>query len=418
MSAPDNRTIVLVAPNVSMRMGGEALKALSLLRQLVEEGYRVVQVVHERCRVELERDFPEYDIRFAPEGRLQRLLYRKFGGGWTVGALDAGTLARAARRVARERTVAIVHCTAPISPVFPHLPIPKVPTVIGPINGNILYPPGFQEREERDMRLRLVKRHALPLAQWLVSRLARGKHRADAILIAGGERTRRALRYAGIGGDKLIDTLDSGVAKALGDRPAVDHQGRNPRFVHVGRLTSWKACDLVIRAVAQAKADDLILDIIGGGEEEGNLRALVGELGLEAQVNLVGWLPNGVELFERLRGYRGFVFPSLSEANGIALQEAMMLGLPIVALDWGGAADLLDADSAILIDPRSPEHVVNEMAAAMDRLAGDADLANRLARRARGRADAAGFVWPQLARSWVAIYNLVLAKRGQPLLRT
>ena len=106
---------------------------------------------------------------------------------------------------------------------------------------------------------------------------------------------------------------------------------------------------------------------------------------------------------------RAFVFPSLAEANGIVVQEAMMTGLPVVALDWGGPAALLDADTGILIEPSSEEHVIETLAAAMVRLGSDADEAERLSKNARAAAEAAGFAWAELLASWIKIYRGILA---------
>ncbi|MBB4152975.1 glycosyltransferase involved in cell wall biosynthesis [Sphingomonas jinjuensis] len=410
----ERQVILLVAPNLSSRMGGEAIKALSLLRQLHADGYDVVQVVHERCRDELTRDYPELDFRFVRDSAFQAWLFRAMPGSWINYIVEAIALNLVARRVAREPGVAIVHTTSPISPVFPHLPIPGAPSVIGPINGNIFHPPGFRHREGR---FSLVKRRGFRATQWLMSRFARGKHRADALLVSGGARTRTALGYAGLRGDRLIDTLDSGVAARLEGYAPVVHEGRSGRFVFFGRLVRYKACDLAIRALAAAPSDELALDVVGGGEEEAALKRLASDLGVAERVTFVGWVPNGPELFDRLRSYRGFVYPSLAEANGIVIQEAMLLGLPIVALNWGGAAELLDGDSAMLIEPTDEEGVIAALAAAMTRLAAEPALANRLGQAARQRADAAGFIWPRLAKAWIGIYDRVLTARGLPPLR-
>lgn len=404
-------TIVLVAPNLSTTMGGEAMKALSYYRELVAQGYDVVQVAHERCRSHVERDLPGADIHYAPDGVLQRNLHRLKAPATIVSALDVVGLTRLARRIARERDAAIVHITSPISPVQPHLPIPEAPVVIGPINGNIFYPPAFRTGEGQGAA---VKRRAMPIVQRALGGVFRGKHRADAILVAGGARTRQALAQAGVAPSRLIDTLDSGVAPELLDYAPVDHSGRNPRFVFFGRLVEYKGCDLAIRALAAAEARDLTLDVIGTGAFEPQLRALAAELGVADRVHFLGWMQNGPALFDRLRGYRAFVYPSLAEANGIVLQEAMMLGLPIVALDWGGAAALMDHCSGVLIAPDSRDAVVAGIAAAIDRLADDPVYANGLGHEARATAEAEGYAWPALARAWVAIYDRVLAARGRP----
>ena len=102
--------------------------------------------------------------------------------------------------------------------------------------------------------------------------------------------------------------------------------------------------------------------------------------------------------------YRAFVAPSLAEANGISVQEAMMAGLPVICLKWGGPELLADAESAVLIEPRSHDQVVRDIAEAMAALATDPDRANRLASRARTIAEHR-FGWNSVASEWQAAYG-------------
>ena len=80
----------------------------------------------------------------------------------------------------------------------------------------------------------------------------------------------------------------------------------------------------------------------------------------------------------------------------------------MVALNWGGPAALLDADTGILIEPASEGHVIETLAAAMVRLGSDADEAERLSKNARTAAEAAGFAWAELLACWVKIYRGIL----------
>ena len=229
------------------------------------------------------------------------------------------------------------------------------------------------------------------------------------ILVAGGARTRRALAYAGVASEAMIDTLDSGVAPMMFDIPPVAAQGRCGRFVFVGRLVAYKGCDLAIEALAQTPRD-VTLDIIGDGPERAALEALAAARGLSERVRFLGWQIPDDRYYRALQEYRALVLPTLAEANGIVFQEAMVLGLPIIAVKWGGAAQLLDSESAILIDPSSPKSVIRDTSTALVRLANDGTEADRLATNARRQAEAAGFAWPQLIATWEGVYDSVRAK--------
>ena len=106
--------------------------------------------------------------------------------------------------------------------------------------------------------------------------------------------------------------------------------------------------------------------------------------------------------------------PTLAEANGIAIQEAMMVGLPIVCVNWGGPQQLLDSDIAILIEPESEETIVTALASAMSRLATDPALAESLSLGARAVAERRGFDWPNVLQAWIALYDEWLEECGSP----
>jgi glycosyltransferase involved in cell wall biosynthesis len=391
--------ILLVAPNISRRMGGEGLKALQIHLELRAMGYAVRQVTHARVRAEIERDYPDLAIDYVEDDLVQVWLHR-LGLGPLLALLNAWQLHRRARRVARSFDPWVVHFTSPISPVQPYFRFPSHPVVIGPINGNIMHPPGFRDREPRGKAL---TGRVLRPVQRVLGSVFRGK-RAAMILVAGGERTERALIYGGCSPDRLVPSLDCGIPDALIDRPRHRQHGHNPAFVFLGRLVRYKACDLAIRAVAAADPR-VTLDVIGDGPERAALERLASELGVADRVVFQGWLQPGPALYERLDRYRGLVMPTLAEANGIAFQEAMTLGIPIICVDWGGPQELLGPGDAIMIPPSGPEQVVGALAAAMTGLADDADAADAMAARARDRALAAGFRWRDLLQRWEHVYR-------------
>jgi glycosyltransferase involved in cell wall biosynthesis len=215
---------------------------------------------------------------------------------------------------------------------------------------------------------------------------------------------------AGCKESQLVASIDSGVLDRLYEEPRARHSGRNLRFFQNGRLVEHKGTDMAIRALTKTR-NPVELDIIGRGPELEKLKALVGELKLEDRVKFIEWIPDHSKLAEMLRQYRAFVFPSLAEANGIVVQEAMVMGLPVITLNWGGPAMLVTPETGILIEPTDEEHVVSELAKAMDLLAEDGELAESMSIAGRNRAVANGFLWSGVIRSWVDVYQRVLAAR-------
>lgn len=122
----------------------------------------------------------------------------------------------------------------------------------------------------------------------------------------------------------------------------------------VGRLVPEKGHAYLVRAAAIVvkQCPRCEFFIAGDGPEKAHLRQLIAELGLHDSVHLTGYLQN-VPSF--LRGLDLFVFPSLDEGLGIALIEAMMSGLPVIASSAGGIPEVVkDGVTGELIAPADP----------------------------------------------------------------
>jgi len=405
-ASPERPRILLVAPNISRRMGGEAVKALRILEGYTALGFDVTQVTHARVRQEIAQYRDDLDIVFVEDGPVQVGLF-KLRAKWLLSVAGAWLLNREARRQVKRKRPWIVHFTSPISPSLPYFPVPGAPVVIGPLNGNLLHPPALLHRESRS---KLIGARLLRPTQFLQRLLFAGKRRAKRLFVSGGARTVTALEMGGVKRSQMIFTLDSGVDAELRDQPRIRHEDINWHFVLVGRLIALKGCDLVIRALRQVP--HARLDVIGDGVERAALEALARREDVADRVRFLGYVPAGSALFEKLSRYRAFLFPSLREANGIVVQEAMMKGLPVVALNWGGPAELLDASTGILLEPQSEQSIIDGLAEAMKTLAEDPALADRLSAAARARAEERGFDWPSLLRNWIGFYDDLLAEQG------
>jgi glycosyltransferase involved in cell wall biosynthesis len=307
----------------------------------------------------------------------------------------------------KERPGSVVHFTSPVSPVLPYFRVRGAAVVIGPINGNIHYPPAMRSREGTGYRVRRVLH---PVSQFLHRLFFSGKQTADALLVAGGARTYESLRMAGCRDGQFVDSIDSGVMDRIGAAPRVVHSGRNPRFVHNGRLAPHKGTDLIIRALKLTR-NPVTLDIIGRGPTLESLKTLTGELKLTDRVTFIEWFSDHSKLAEALRTYRAFVMPSLCEANGIVVQEAMVMGLPVIAADWGGPALLVTPECGFLIPVTDEQTLISGLAEAMDRLAEDGELAERMSVAGRRRAIEDGYLWPGVIRNWTKTYRRVVEQK-------
>lgn len=394
-----NRHVFLVSTNAGQAMGGEAIKAYQFFIELAQSHGHVTLVTHGRCHAQLEHLMEDHDIELVEDDAFTIFLWRSRILRFLVNVYFHLQVRRLLLRIAPQKSDVVLHYVCPISPVLPRFPPRGYRAILGPLNGNIGYPPAFAAREGH--RSRLVHRAQL-LVQRLMRLVSREKQHYKTILVSGYERTMVSLRQAGARDDQLVEVADCGISDAVFETDPIVHAGRNTRFICSGRLIGLKGFDMAIRAVAQAPSD-VTLDIYGDGEMAASWAGLVEELGLTGRVRLCGWCDHET-LMKRMRDYRGYVFPTLCEANGIVMQEAMAIGLPVITLDWGGPSRLADEESAILIAPEGEYQVVAGLAQAMTRLAADADMANKLALKARSVAETR-FPWSKVCKTWACHYE-------------
>jgi glycosyltransferase involved in cell wall biosynthesis len=401
--------VVLIAPNVSEQMGGEAMKALQILRELQRVLPDTLQITHDRNRAEILR-LGLAGVHFVSDSRLSLFMWRSVVLRAALGPWFSWKAVRLAEQIvcsgAGTGRPVVIHQVEPNSPVMPRWLSRRFPNVLGPINGNIYYPPLFRQHESFSARMR--RRLHMPL-QWLRRCLPPLRRDAELVLVAGGERTRQSLLAAGIDHGTLVDTVDCGVSESLLARPRLTHHGVNLRFVHFGRLVFHKGTALAIRALAQTRLP-IELDVVGRGPELTSCRRLVQELGLQGRVRFLDWYERHEDLIASFDVYRGMVLPSIEDANGIVVQEAMALGLPPVCLDWGGPQLLVkDGESGFLVRPDSLDAITLGIAGRLDRLAEDPALAERMSIAARGQA--ADWRWSEVVRQWLTLYRSLAAQR-------
>jgi glycosyltransferase involved in cell wall biosynthesis len=108
--------------------------------------------------------------------------------------------------------------------------------------------------------------------------------------------------------------------------------------VMVGRLHPVKDHATALRAWRRVVTEhpDATLTIVGDGPNRASLEALVGELALQRAVSFRGETDPAPDLF----GARMFLLSSRAEGFSRAVLEALAAGLPVVATDVGGMAEI------------------------------------------------------------------------------
>jgi glycosyltransferase involved in cell wall biosynthesis len=122
----------------------------------------------------------------------------------------------------------------------------------------------------------------------------------------------------------------------------------------VARVTEQKGIDYGIEAVAMLLDEYPHLQYVVAGDGDGleAARQKARELNVERHVTFLGYQTDVAAV---LASMDVFLFPSLKEAMGIALVEAMAARLPIVATTVGGIPEVVSPDCGILVPPRSAQ---------------------------------------------------------------
>ena len=131
-------------------------------------------------------------------------------------------------------------------------------------------------------------------------------------------------------------------------------------------------------ALAPIKHLDWVLDIAGDGAARSDVEAAFQDFA-PSKVRFLGQL-NSDGVRELLSGTDLFVWPGFGEAYGLAYLEAQAAGLPVVAQDIAGVANVVkDAETGLLCEA----HNVAAFAAALERFIGDRRLLQDYGTRAR-----------------------------------
>ena len=324
---------------------------------------------------------------------------RSFTSDWLVHLVTQFMQRRAARRLIEQYKIDIVHEPTPVSPRLPSMMYGLgVPVVIGPMNGNMTYPPGFRSRSFLERAFVPVARSLTDLANYLIP----GKRRAEVLLVAN-ERTRLALPSGYRGKVRILceNGVDPDVWQRPDDLPARPVDGL--RLVFLGRLVSWKGADMLLDVFAEVKKQtpSAELWIIGDGPERPRLQRQAEALGICGAVTFHGWAAPE-ECPRLLSQCDVFLYPSVFDCGGAVVLEAMSLGLTVVALNWGGPGDYLASGGGVLVEPLGRRRSVAELAKAVRSLT---PSKRRELGEAAQRKIADHYTWPAKVRQILGMYQ-------------
>jgi len=285
-----------------------------------------------------------------------------------------------------------------------------IPFVWGPIGGGETVPGALRGQLSR--KGRLLER-ARDLSQWVAVRdpAVRQTIRRASVILAVNRDTAEILPRGCSDKVRLMSGLamtgeESAEPLPVGERP--------PGFVVLaaGRLEPRKGCALSLRAFASLARShpDATLVFTGAGPDRERLAALARELNVAQQVRFLGGLPRRAQVLGWMKAANVILLPSLRDSGGLVLLEAMVAAKPVVCLDLGGPGEVVTDQCGFKIRPGTPDQVVADLAAALEKLAGNPALCESLGQAGRRRA-CEDYSWDKRGESMMEIYREVTEGR-------
>lgn len=120
----------------------------------------------------------------------------------------------------------------------------------------------------------------------------------------------------------------------------VDTQAESFRLLYVGQLIPRKGVDILLRSLDLCNSKRWHLDIVGDGPQRDELHSQIQKLGITELITFHGNLPNS-EAMKFMQAADLLVLPSRWDGWGAVVNEALMVGTPVICSDKCGAASLL-----------------------------------------------------------------------------
>jgi glycosyltransferase involved in cell wall biosynthesis len=260
----------------------------------------------------------------------------------------------------------LVHYVAPMAPRYP-CSVGKSAKrfIMGPLGGGLRVPQPFRSdvegREEFFYKLRAIDRFRLHWDPFL-----RPTFKAADLIILNGKFMLDLLPAEFHGKCRFM--LETGVdADTIQFERTKNRSISSPlELLYVGRVVPYKGLLYALKALArldQKERARVRFNIIGDRNEDGyecECKKFVAESGLAGVVRFLGFKPKQ-EIMAYYRTSDLFVFPSLAEAGGNVLLEAMASGCPALVANCGGPGESMNAECGYPIDPKNPEYLTSEI---------------------------------------------------------
>lgn len=306
---------------------------------------------------------------------------------------------------------AVLHRVTPATLVAPTwLGRLGVPLVLGPLNSGWRVPSGFAELLPRQASWRCD-------GQWLcrgLDRLLGSSRRAACILAATAATERQLATGAQVHCRRMGETGVDPAAFAGHPWPQPPARCEPLRILFVGRLTTDKALPLLLDALAAVLGEgySAVLTVLGDGPQRQSWEDHAAERQLGRRVLFLGTQP-AAEVARQLQACHVLCQPVLGAGGTAAVLEAMASARPVIALNLGAAAEIVDQAVGALVAAGSPAAVTNGIAACLRDVIRRPQVWKRRGEAARRRVEVQ-HAWPAKVEQAKTLYRQLIAAAACP----
>lgn len=430
MSPSKKLNVLLIAEQCNPEWPSVPLVAWNYFREL-NNHVNVTLVTHERNKAALQRAGYEKNVTFITESKTLQRYYQivtkateilfKGKSNWPLyHVLSYPIYAEFNHKVYQQFGAAIangtydvVHALTPMMPRYPVKAVKacqKTPFLLGPVNGGVPFPKGFQEKAREEFAYLNFFR---ALGRFFIPGYIETYKRANRILVGSSYTLEMLKSLFRLPEQQLSLFYENGISDAFLARPQPNKAHKKQvNLIFVGRLVPYKCADIVIEAIGRLDASvqqKLSLTIVGDGSERSKLEARVQQLNLSERVHFAGWVDHSTTL-DYYSQSDIFCFPSIREFGGAVVMEAMACGLPCIVANNGGIGEYVTDETGFRIEPLSREFLTQEMAVKIQTLVEDESLRTSMATAAIARAQE--FAWQTKVKKIVDIYHELIAEQA------
>ena len=155
---------------------------------------------------------------------------------------------------------------------------------------------------------------------------------------------------------KSDDYVGLGVSYDFLDALKKDRTVRGKHILYIGRVVKAKNVDQIVLALKELNKDDYVLDIVGSGCDEDEIKRLAENNGLNVVFH------GRVQQEDLPKFYKSadiFISLNPSEPFGITFLEALISGCKIICPKTGGQIDFLKnyTDRVVMVDEKNPKEI-------------------------------------------------------------